>query len=181
MLGTFRRVFYVSSFTRVLSPSLRVGYVVCSREHVDALVDRKILDVLTGSSLQDLLVAQVLKSGRYRAHVEGLRRRLAKAQFKAVSALSEVGILFDYSAMGTLFSPTAKYGQHIRFNAAYAVDPQLVASLRKAIRGGSSQGQSGPACPAILVRQASTTRRCWRRSWMPDGVAGSESAQQAHW
>jgi DNA-binding transcriptional MocR family regulator len=41
------------------------------------------------------------------------------------------GILF---IKGSLFSPTGSYVNYIRFNAAYATEPQLSTFLRKAIQ-----------------------------------------------
>lgn len=174
-LDNFRRVLYVGSFTKVLSPALRVGFVVAPAEHVDALIDLKILNVLTGSSLQELLVAMVLKSGRYQAHVDSLRRRLAKSRSVGRKALSEVGVRFDNAEMdglflwgalpdsvnvdslldaafsegilltkGTLFSPSAGFGQYIRFNVAHAADPQLLAFLRHHLQPPA--GSLAPTC-----------------------------------
>lgn len=102
-LDNFRRVFYVSSFTKLLSPALRVGYVVSPAEHVDVLVERKILDVLSGSALQESLVTNVLKMGGYRGHLDGLRRRLQKVRPDALAALIDVGIEFSAPSMDGLF------------------------------------------------------------------------------
>lgn len=102
-LDSFRRVFYVSSFTKVLSPALRLGYIVCPPAHVEALVERKVLDVLSGSALQESLVTSVLKTGRYRAHLVGLLRRLHKVRCQALAALTEIGIEFASQSMDGLF------------------------------------------------------------------------------
>jgi DNA-binding transcriptional MocR family regulator len=102
-LDGLRRVFYVSSFTKVLSPALRVGYIVSPPERVDSLVERKILDVLSGSALQESLVTSVLKTGRYQAHLTGLLRRLHRVRARALSALTEMGIEFTTPSMDGLF------------------------------------------------------------------------------
>jgi DNA-binding transcriptional MocR family regulator len=102
-LDTFRRVFYVSSFTKVLSPAVRTGFVVGPLDQVDGLIEHKILGVLTGSSLQEALVAHVLKTGGYGAHVNSLRRRLAKAHSSALRLLTQAGVAFDQWAMDGLF------------------------------------------------------------------------------
>lgn len=102
-LDTFRRMFYVGSFTKVLSPAVRLGFVVGPSEHMEAILEQKILSVLTGSSLQEAIVAHTLKSGSYGAHVNRLRRKLAKAHHASRRALSQAGVRFGPGAFDGLF------------------------------------------------------------------------------
>lgn len=102
-LDGLRRVFYVGSFTKVLSPALRVGFVACPREFTEGLVEGKVLSVLHGSSLQETLVAHVLRSGRYQSHLEGLQARVMTAHSAARQALSELNIQFDPLSVDGLF------------------------------------------------------------------------------
>ena len=91
-LDEFRRVFYVSSFTKLLNPALRVGFVVSPPQHVGALVERKLLDVLSGSALQEAIVGHVLESGRYAKHALKTRNRVSKARAVAEVALAGAGV-----------------------------------------------------------------------------------------
>lgn len=91
-LDGFKRVLYVSSFTKLLSPAVRVGYIVSPQPFVNSLVERKILDVLSGSALLESLVVNALKSGRYKAHIDSLKRRLARVRPAALRALASMGI-----------------------------------------------------------------------------------------
>jgi DNA-binding transcriptional MocR family regulator len=90
-----RRVIYVGSFSKVLSPSLRVGYLAAPPALAQRLVELKLMDVLSGSTLEEALVAEVLRSGRYHRHVLRLRERLARARVAAIAALQRCGLRFD--------------------------------------------------------------------------------------
>ncbi|WP_342067629.1 PLP-dependent aminotransferase family protein [Achromobacter kerstersii] len=94
-LDGLSRVFYISSFTKVLSPALRVGFVACPPAFCEPIIEAKILSVQHSSSLQETIVAHVLRSGRYQAHLSALRGRILKAHSAARLALSEVGVAFD--------------------------------------------------------------------------------------
>lgn len=102
-LDTFRRMFYVGSFTKVLSPAVRVGFVVGPSEHMEVILEQKILSVLTGSSMQEAIVSHTLKSGSYGAHVNRLCHKLAKAQHASRRALSQAGVRFGPGASDGLF------------------------------------------------------------------------------
>lgn len=91
----FRHVIYVGSFTKLIGPSLRVGYVAADSALIAQLVEKKVLSVLSGSSLLECFVSEVLDSGRYKRHVEAVRARLARMRRDARAALESAGIIFD--------------------------------------------------------------------------------------
>ena len=90
-----RHVIYVGSFTKLIGPSLRVGYVAADGALVAQLVERKVLSVLSGSALLESFVAEVLDGGRYKRHLERMRARLARMRRDARTALESAGIRFE--------------------------------------------------------------------------------------
>jgi DNA-binding transcriptional MocR family regulator len=90
-----RHVIYVDSFTKLIGPALRVGYVAADGALVARLVERKVLSVLSGSALLESFVSEVLDGGRYKRHVERMRARLARMRRDAHQALQSAGITFD--------------------------------------------------------------------------------------
>jgi DNA-binding transcriptional MocR family regulator len=90
-----RHVIYVGSFSKLIGPSLRVGYVAADTALIGQLVERKVLSVLSGSALLESFVTEVLDGGRYKRHVERLRLRLERMRRDARAALESAGITFD--------------------------------------------------------------------------------------
>jgi DNA-binding transcriptional MocR family regulator len=90
-----RHVIYVGSYTKLIGPSLRVGFVAADAALIARLVERKILSVLVGSTLLECFVSEVLDGGRYKRHVEHTRARLARMRRDARLALESAGIEFD--------------------------------------------------------------------------------------
>jgi DNA-binding transcriptional MocR family regulator len=91
----FRHVIHVGSFSKLIGPALRVGFVAATPALVAQIVERKVLAVLTGSALLESFVAEVLDSGRYRKHVEVVRTRLSRMRRDARLALERTGIAFE--------------------------------------------------------------------------------------
>lgn len=87
-----QRVVQVGSFSKTLSAAARVGYVAVRRDWIDGLLDLKIATSFGSGQLSSELVLNVLKDGRYRKHLEGLRLRLARAQAELGSRLQATGI-----------------------------------------------------------------------------------------
>lgn len=102
-IDEFQSVIHVGGFSKALGPGLRVGFVAAAPAIIRQLMEQKILSVLSGALLPELVVAEVLRSGRFRRHAEQLRRRLAKAQGLARKALTAAGITFDEQAGAGLF------------------------------------------------------------------------------
>jgi DNA-binding transcriptional MocR family regulator len=90
-----RHVIYVGSFTKLIGPALRLGFVAADSAVVSQLVERKVLSVLSGSALLESLVNEVLDSGRFLRHTETVRARLVRMRRDARSALESAGMVFD--------------------------------------------------------------------------------------
>jgi DNA-binding transcriptional MocR family regulator len=98
-----RHVIHVGSFTKLIGPSLRVGFIAADPALIAQIVERKVLSVLTGSALLECFVAEVLDSGRYRKHVETIRARLSRMRRDARQALAGAGIVFEDTAGEGIF------------------------------------------------------------------------------
>jgi DNA-binding transcriptional MocR family regulator len=89
-----RNVIYVNSFTKLVGPALRVGYIAADPALIAQIVERKVLAVLSGSALLEGFVSEVLDSGRYRKHVDTVKARLARMRRDVRRALEQTGIEF---------------------------------------------------------------------------------------
>ncbi len=98
-----RQVIYVGSFTKLIGPALRVGFVAAEGALVTQLIERKVLSVLSGSALLESFVAAVLDGGRYKRLVERLRGRLQRMRRDARAALESAGISFEEPAGEGIF------------------------------------------------------------------------------
>jgi DNA-binding transcriptional MocR family regulator len=162
-LDGLRHVIYVSSFTKLVGPTVRTGFVAAQAALVEQLIERKVLSVLSHSALLESVVLAVLESGRYPKHLLEVRTRLARARHDARIVLERAGITFDDGgggvflwgripdrvdadalvqraraesillARGALFSPEGACRQWLRFNAAHSAAPELERFLHAAL------------------------------------------------
>lgn len=86
------RVVYVSGFTKTLGPGARVGFLVTSRERIEAFLRTKTLSVLTGSGIDELLVLETLAAGQYRRYLGRVRPKLAAARAATMQHLTALGL-----------------------------------------------------------------------------------------
>ncbi|MES2878926.1 MAG: PLP-dependent aminotransferase family protein [Pseudomonadota bacterium] len=90
-LDQLRRVVYISSFSKTISPNIRVGYLAASPDLLEDLAQLKMISGLTSSEFSERLAYGALVDGRWRKHVKGLRERLAKAHEGAANRLLKIG------------------------------------------------------------------------------------------
>ncbi|MEJ7929472.1 PLP-dependent aminotransferase family protein [Ramlibacter sp. AN1015] len=90
-LDQLRRVIYLSSFSKTISPNLRVGYVTARPDVIEGLTRLKLLSGLTSSEFSERLVHGALIDGRSRRHNKSLRNRLALAHEGVSGRLADLG------------------------------------------------------------------------------------------
>jgi DNA-binding transcriptional MocR family regulator len=148
------RVIYVGSFSKTLSSSIRVGFVVAGAEFISRLAEVKMVSSMGGSRFCESVLANLLATGAYRKLVQRQRQRLNMDRVAALQVLEDAewevfgkpsGGLFiwarsrmsDYAQVRTqarrfgvllssptAFSPTGEASDWQRINVAYACDPR---------------------------------------------------------
>ena len=100
-LDQLNRVIYISSFSKTISPNIRVGYLAANPDQLEDLAQLKMISGLTSSEFSERLAHGALIDGRWRKHVKGLRERLAKAHSATASKLLQLGFeLFNEPKAG---------------------------------------------------------------------------------
>lgn len=90
-LDQLRRVVYISSFSKTISPNIRVGYLAAQQDLQEELAQLKMLSGLTSSEFTERLAYGALVDGRWRKHVKHVRERLAEAHQRVASELLALG------------------------------------------------------------------------------------------
>ena len=161
-LDRLERVVYIGSFSKTIAPSLRVGYLAAGADLAERLAMQKNMMSLSSSELMEHVVLAILTSGRYRTHLERLRRHVADARARLIRRFRDSGIevapqsggMFVWAkppvadpaalrrrarsegillAPGEIFRPEGHPTGHFRFNVAYADDERLHACLAASV------------------------------------------------
>ena len=92
-LDGLSKVFYIGSFSKTLSASLRCGYIATPKEWVESLLDLKIATGFGGGQLAAAVVLSALTDSGYRKHMSTIHTRLAKARAQTVPRLAQLGTI----------------------------------------------------------------------------------------
>lgn len=87
-----RRVIRVGSFSKTLSPALRVGSITASASLIPELSRIKMLAGLTTSEINERAVYHAVSSSAYRRMLDRLRMQLESARVRTIARLGEVGM-----------------------------------------------------------------------------------------
>lgn len=70
-----KHVIYLNSFTRTISPSMRVGYMILPSSLKEEFLEKFSGSSCTVSSLSQLVIAQLLSDGSFERHINRVRRK----------------------------------------------------------------------------------------------------------
>jgi DNA-binding transcriptional MocR family regulator len=102
-LDQLDRVIYVRSFSKTLSGSLRVGFIVCEQALAEELADTKMLTTITTSQVIERLLYRVLMEGHHRKQLARVRERLDEARARVLPAFDRMGLEMFGHADGGMF------------------------------------------------------------------------------
>ena len=117
------RVVYLTSFSRSLSSSIRVGFIAASHQIIDKLVRVKMINTFTTSEVNERLVYEVLTSGRHRKYLDQLAGRLAQAQHVAARYLEGLGFELFHEPTAGLYL----WAKHPRYPESAVLAEQAAA------------------------------------------------------
>lgn len=171
-LDSLRRVIYLASFSKTLSCSLRVGYLIAGPELIRRLADVKMYTSIGSQRFAECVVSTMLANGSYRKLVQRLRQRLTRQMAATLRVLRDngwevfaepVGGMFVWARIGDYpfaelqavatrldvllspgsgFSPEGEESDWLRISIAYASDPRAWRSSRR-----SGEARSCPPLP----------------------------------
>lgn len=90
-LDQLQRVVHIGSFSKTISPNIRVGYLAAQQDLLEELAQLKMLSGLTSSEFTERLAYGALVDGRWRKHVKSVRDRLGEAHQVATRELLNMG------------------------------------------------------------------------------------------
>lgn len=90
-LDQLQRVVYISSFSKTISPNIRVGFMAAPPDMLEDFAQLKMISGLTSSEFSERLAYGALVDGRWRKHLRGLRERLAQAHQRVAQQLEHIG------------------------------------------------------------------------------------------
>lgn len=102
-LDGLQRVFRIGSYSKTLSPSLRVGSVCVPGDMMPVLLQMKMLSGLTTSEINERAVLHAIQSGQYRRMLERLRRHLDLAQQEVQEQFAALGLQLLAKPEGGMF------------------------------------------------------------------------------
>lgn len=118
-------VFYTGSISKLLAPALRVAWMLAPRKYTDALVEAKRFADLGNPILPQLVLAQLMESGRLERQLRLLRRRHRHRRDTMIEAIR------THLPGATVHGAAAGLHLMITLDAKYAklADTELAAQL----------------------------------------------------
>jgi GntR family transcriptional regulator/MocR family aminotransferase len=79
-LDTEQRVIYVGTFSKVLFPSIRIGYIIAPPDLVDAFVHARSVGGHQSQTLDQAVLADFISAGHFARHLRKMRKLYAERQ-----------------------------------------------------------------------------------------------------
>jgi GntR family transcriptional regulator / MocR family aminotransferase len=100
-LDTEQRVLYVGTFSKILFPSIRIGYVIAPTDLLGAIVHARTVGGHQSQTLDQAVLADFIGEGHFARHIRRMRRLYAERQQVLLKAArSELDGRLDIKASG---------------------------------------------------------------------------------
>lgn len=153
-----RRVIYIGTFSKVLFPALRLGYLVIPRDLVQTFADvRRSMDICPPAFMQAVLT-DFLREGHFALHIRRMRRRYRERRTALVDAIrttlgAEFKVLGEQAGMHLVVELPADLSDRAVAKAAADVElwtmPLSWCYAGKSLKQGLVLGYGGSTVPEI--------------------------------
>ena len=161
-LDTEQRVIYVGTFSKVLFPSVRIGYIIAPPDLVEAFVRARSVGGHQSQTLDQAVLADFITAGHFARHLRKMRKLYAERQQVLLRAArrelngllelnpSDAGMhligwlrdgVDDVAAARAAFA----VGVEVTPLSAYCIEPQTRGALRLGYTGYNSREICGAA------------------------------------
>ena len=86
-MDRFHVVIYVGTFSKILFPGLRIGWIAADRECIDRLIPLQKTSIISGSLVDQAALCRFCRKGHYDLHVRRMRLAYKKRMQKALIAM----------------------------------------------------------------------------------------------
>lgn len=90
-LDQLERVIYIGSFSKTIAPGLRLGYVSANQKIMHSLTIYRTVTEISGPSVNERVLYQLLSQGGYRHHCAQVRTRLDACRQPVIQQLADLG------------------------------------------------------------------------------------------
>ena len=109
-LDQLNRVIHIGSFSKTLSPGLRVGYIAANPRQIAMMNLYKSVGSIAGNQISERIVYRIISDGKYRHHCTQIRAKLDEYREQLRDILSEMGFEIMPSIAGMYLWATVPYG-----------------------------------------------------------------------
>lgn len=102
-LDQLHRTIYVGTFSKTISPALRVGFLACKAELASDLADVKMLMDVSTSEYNERIVNQIIEESHFQRHISRLAERITRASGEAMDFLRSVDAKVFFHSPQSLF------------------------------------------------------------------------------
>lgn len=100
-LDQFETVIAISTYSKLLSASFRVGYLVAPRQIARELAELKLVTVVNSSRFSEMLTCEMVTNRRYQRHLKKTAQRLAERRADFHARIAAMGLtVFDPAGGG---------------------------------------------------------------------------------
>ncbi|WP_114388743.1 PLP-dependent aminotransferase family protein [Notoacmeibacter marinus] len=102
-LDQFERLIQIGTFSKILSPSLRSGFLIAAPEIASSLAELKMILAVSSSSFTERLIAEAIRSRRFEKQRNQLAKRLTREREAGLERLATLGMTPDAPPAGGLY------------------------------------------------------------------------------